>query len=253
MRPLAHRSRAAHRLAAAAGLSAVAVLAALVIPAGGLGGLADGSKNPGADGYKKAYAAKVGNKTAAAQGSGTIYLADGTHIHPNGLVDDGHGHSHNDPATKNSVSRSAPTTDEETADPTTPSQARAAVGAASEQRSQSEPKLSNVPVSAPQAATPTDRYNMFNGCYSLQSARTGRWLTDTNVPTFSAASEGAGTRSTSSRPHSAATCSTAPSAATSTAARPSRATPLHRARPATGWSRCRRPVSSPSRSPARAT
>ncbi len=188
MRPVANRSRAVHRLAAAAGLSAVAVLVAFVIPSGGLGGQA-----AGADGYKKAYAAKVGNKQSAAQGSGTIYLADGTHIHPNALGDDGHAHNHNDPATKNAVSRSAPTTDEETADPTTPEQARLAVGAASAQREETEPTLSNVPVTPAHAASPTSRYNMFNACYGVQSTKTGRWLTDANVPTFSAASQSAGT------------------------------------------------------------
>jgi hypothetical protein len=188
MRPLAHRSRAAHQLAAAAGLSAVAVLVAFVIPSGGLGGQA-----AGADGYKKAYAAKVGNKQSAAQGSGTIYLADGTHIHPNALTDDGHAHNHNDPATKNAVSRSAPTTDDETADPTTPEQARLAVGAAAAQRDETEPTLSNVPVTPAHAASPTNRYNMFNACYGVQSAKTGRWLTDSNVPTFAAASQNAGT------------------------------------------------------------
>ena len=192
MRPLAHRSRGVHRLAAAAGLSAVAVLVAFVIPSGGLGGQASGTV-AGTDGYKKAYAAKVKNVRSAAQGSGTIYLPDGTHIHPNGLVDDGHGHNHNDPATKNAVSRSAPVTDADTADPTTPAQAREAVGAAAAQREEAEPKLSNVPVSAAQPASPSNRYNMFNACYGLQSARTGRWLTDTNVPTFAAASEAAGT------------------------------------------------------------
>jgi len=64
---------------------------------------------------------------------------------------------------------------------------------AGEQREEAEPKLSNVPVSAAQPASPTNRYNMFNACYGLQSARTGRWLTDTNVPTFAAATEAAGT------------------------------------------------------------
>ncbi len=184
------RSSAGRRLVAAAGLSAVALLAAVVVPSGALDGLA---AKAGADGYKRAYAAKAANKQAAAQGSGTVFLADGSHIHPNGLVDDGHGHTHNDPATKNSVSRSAPTTDQETADPTTPEQARLAVGAAADQRDQAEPALSKVPVSPAHTATPTDRYNMFNACYGLQSARTGRWLTDANVPTFAAATQSAGT------------------------------------------------------------
>ena len=195
MRRLTHRPSAVPRLAAAAGLSAVALLTALVIPSGGLTGLDRRfrGRRCRADGYKKAYAAKAAEKTSAAQGSGTIFRADGTHPHPNALVDDGHSHSHNDPATKNAVSRAALTTDAETADPTTPTQARLAVGAAADQRDEPEPALSNVPVSPPHAASPTNRYNMFNACYGLQSSRTGRWLTDSNVPTFAAASSGAGT------------------------------------------------------------
>ncbi len=42
------------------------------------------TKGSGADGYKKAYVAAANNQRSAAQGSGTIFLADGTHIHPNG-------------------------------------------------------------------------------------------------------------------------------------------------------------------------
>jgi hypothetical protein len=189
MRRSTPHSSAGRRLVVAAGLSVGALVAAVVIPSGALGGHGGAV----ADGYKKAYAAKVGNKQSAAQGSGTIYLADGTHIHPNGIVDDGHGHNHNDPATKNSVSRAAPVTDADTADPTTPEQARIAVGAAASQRDETEPALSHVAVSAPQPASPTNRYNMFNACYGLQSATSGRWLTDANVPTFAAATEGAGT------------------------------------------------------------
>ena len=54
-----------------------------------------------------------------------MYLADGTHLHPGtGLVEGGPGHNDNDPETKNAVSRAAVITDDETADPTTPKQAR---------------------------------------------------------------------------------------------------------------------------------
>jgi hypothetical protein len=190
MRRPTPRSSAARRLVVAVALSLGALVAAFVVPGAFFGSPAAGGQ---ADGYKKAYVAQAKNTRAVAQGADTIYLPDGTHIHPNGLVDDGHGHNHNDPATKNSVSRAAPVTDTETADPTTPKQARLAVDDAAQQRKQSEPALSHVPVSAAHAATPTSRYNMFNACYGLQSATTGRWLTDANVPTFAAASESAGT------------------------------------------------------------
>src|SRR3954470_12702098 len=186
------RASAARRLVVAVGVTLGTLVTAFVVPGAFLG--SSGSTAAGrADAYKQSYVAQAKNTRAAAPGADTIYLADGTHIHPNGLVDDGHGHNHNDPATKNSVSRSAPTTDAETADPTTPQQARVAVDEASKQRNQVEPALSHVPVSAAQTASPTNRYNMFNACYGLQSTKTGRWLTDANVPTFAAASESAGT------------------------------------------------------------
>ena len=179
-------ARAARRLAVAVGVSVGAVLAAVVIPSGALSAF-EGEP----DGYKKAYAAATNKKTSGAQAAGTIFLADGTHLHPNGLAD-GHGHDHSDPKTKNSISRSAPVTDSDTADPTTPEQAQLAVGAAAAQRSQTEPRLSNVPVSAAQASTPTDRYNMFNACYGVQSSRTGRWLAPGTTPAFTATTIGAG-------------------------------------------------------------
>ena len=83
-------------------------------------------------------------------------------------------------------------TDAQTADPTTPDQAQRSVEAAAAQRAQSEPKLSSVPVSPAHATSPTDRYNMFNACYGLQSTRTGRWLSGDGTPAFAASTETAG-------------------------------------------------------------
>jgi hypothetical protein len=176
---------ARRRLAAAIGISVGAVVAAVALPSGALAGLSAAQS----DGYKKTYVAAANNQRSAAQGSGTVYFADGTHLHPNGLID---GHNHNDPRTKNSVSRTAPVTNAETADPTTPEQARVATRAAAAQRSEAEPQLSSVPVSPAHAATPSNRYNMFNACYGVQSTRTGRWLTGANTPTFTASTIGAG-------------------------------------------------------------
>ena len=173
-------SPAARRLVVAVGLSAGAVLAAIVVPSGALAGIVGSGDQ--SDAYKKAYAAKAQSQKSAAQGSGTIYLPDGSHIHRGGL-DDGHTHDHNDPATKNAVSRAATVTDAQTVDPTTPDQARRSVEAAAAQRAQSEPTLSSVPVSPAHATSPTDRYNMFNACYGLQSTRTGRWLGGDVTPT----------------------------------------------------------------------
>ncbi len=158
------------RIVAGVGLCAFAVLVALTTPSGGL-----------------------------ANASGKV--TEDSHVPPSGLVTADHevsdhdvsGHDHNDPRTKNSVSRTAPVTDAETADPTTPQQARAATAAAEAQRAEPEPKLSSVPVtSATHAPSPTDRYNMFNACYGIQSPRTGRWLTGATTPSFGSSSLGGG-------------------------------------------------------------
>jgi hypothetical protein len=190
MGPLTTRSGTKHpharrRLVVAVGISLGAVLAAVVVPSGALSGIAGAQ----ADGYKLSYVAKASNQKSAAQGAGTVFLADGTHTHSGAGAD---GHNHNDPRTKNAISRTAPVTDSDTADPTTPEQARLAVGAAESQRAQSEPSLSSVPVSAPHPSSPTDRYNMFNACYGLQSSTTGRWLAGATTPTFTAGSVDAG-------------------------------------------------------------
>ncbi len=180
-------SSARRRLFAAVSISAGAALAVVLLPGQGFSGAGDD-----VDGYKKAYATAAKNKASAAQGAGTVYLADGSHVHPNGLTD-GATHNHNDPKTKNAVSRSATVTTSETADPTTADQARLAASGAAEQRAETEPKLSSVPVvSTTHASSPTDRYNMFNACYGVQSAATGRWLGGATTPSFTATSIGAG-------------------------------------------------------------
>ncbi|HSK33495.1 MAG TPA: hypothetical protein VK903_08425, partial [Propionicimonas sp.] len=171
----------------AAAISVGGLLTAVVVPSGALSGLAGGE----ADAYKKAYRAEASTQRSAAEGSGTLFEADGGHPHAS-EVDDDHGHDHSDARTKNAISRTVTATDGETADPTTPAQARLAVGAAEEQRSQPEPRLSSVPVSTAHASSPTDRYNMFNACYGIQSTRSGRWLAGTTTPAFTAATIGEG-------------------------------------------------------------
>ncbi len=173
------RPRATRRLLASVGIAGGAVVAALVMPTGLLGIAGAGA----ADGYKQQYAARAATQLAAQQGQRTIYLPDGSHVHLDGTVDK-HGRLHKDPAVKNAVSRSAPVTNQETKDPTTPQQAEAHRRAAAEQRSESDPALTSVPLTPPQPSAPTDRYNMFNACYGLQSSTSGRWLTGLDEPAF---------------------------------------------------------------------
>src|SRR3954447_13792505 len=59
---------------------------------------------PGADALKKAYTAAAANKVAARSGAKAdriVYNADGSHTHLPGTPT----HDHNNPATKNSVTR----------------------------------------------------------------------------------------------------------------------------------------------------
>jgi hypothetical protein len=130
----------------------------------------------GADAVKKAYAATAANAAARKSADPVVFNADGTHTHLPGTPT----HDHNNPATKNLVSRvTAAEADGDITDPTTPAQAAANARAAAQQRAQSDPPLTHVPVDPPQPAVPTDRYNLFNACYGLQSTQTGRWLQGT--------------------------------------------------------------------------
>ncbi len=167
-------ARAGRRLAVAVGVSVGVLVATVVVPSGAFAGLVSG---PGA-GFLKTYDTKALNVRSSQQGGDkTVFLADGTHVHPGATGAEAVPHNDNDPKTKNAVSRAATVTDKDTADPTTPSQAQANARSAAVQRKQTEPTLGHVPVtSATHAASPTDRYNMFNACYGIQSTRSSRWL-----------------------------------------------------------------------------
>jgi hypothetical protein len=87
-------------------------------------------------------------------------------------------HHHNDPTTKNAISRTTDA-DADTTDPTTPAQRASNARTAAAQRDETQPPLTHVPVDPPQPDVPTDRYNLFNACYGLQSTATHRWLQGT--------------------------------------------------------------------------
>lgn len=61
-------------------------------------------------------------------------------------------------------------------DPTTATQRLASQDAVGDQRDDPDPALRTVPVDPAQPQVPTDRYNLFNSCYSLQSTATRKWL-----------------------------------------------------------------------------
>lgn len=91
-------------------------------------------------------------------------------------TDDGHGHDHADPATKNALSRSltGPET-AETADPTTPAQAAAARLVVELQRAEATPTMTTAEFEQARTVVPRNRWAMAGGCYALQ-APSGRWV-----------------------------------------------------------------------------
>ncbi len=91
-----------------------------------------------------------------------------------GASADGHDHVHNDPTTKNAISRTPASPG--TADPTSASRAAAGRAAVEAQRAEKDPTLLPGLAPARRASVPGDRYAMAGGCYALQ-APDGRWVT----------------------------------------------------------------------------
>lgn len=89
-------------------------------------------------------------------------------------VGDGHDHDHNDPATKNSLSRGGEVSPS-TQDPTTAAQAARSTAYVASQRRMRDPKLVKRSARIKRPPIPTSRYGMASGCYTLQ-APTGRYV-----------------------------------------------------------------------------
>jgi hypothetical protein len=86
------------------------------------------------------------------------------HVDPPGAAV--HSHNHNDPATKNSLSR-AGETGTDVQDPTTAEESRASAAYVAAERTLPDPRLTTAPVMGARLAHPQNRYAMANGCYSL--------------------------------------------------------------------------------------
>ncbi len=101
-------------------------------------------------------------------------------------------HDHNDPATKNDVSRGLAVGDN-VVDPTTSLERTASEAYVERERALPDPVLVKVPAYPSRQAVPGDRYAMAGGCYTLKTAsgryvtRTGTVLGATAVPLASAA------------------------------------------------------------------
>jgi len=136
---------------------AVLVAGALTLPTGGAD--RDGS-----------YRTAVERQTADGRPDEAL-----PHTHDDGAF--GHTHDHNDPRTKNAITRvleRGPAT----ADPTTPKQARANAAYAESARTSSDPELTHVPLRDPRRAVPQNRYVMAGGCYDLAGVPTFFQATD---------------------------------------------------------------------------
>jgi hypothetical protein len=111
---------------------------------------------------------------------------------------DDHGHVHDDPTTKNAISRSG---EAATApDRTTPRQRAASRARVATQRTLREPRLTRVPLRPRRRAVPEDRYAMAGGCYDVggqpltfQATGLGSYLLHSPDRTFLAADTGGAT------------------------------------------------------------
>jgi hypothetical protein len=84
------------------------------------------------------------------------------HVDPPGTAP----HHHNDPATKNSLSRAGDVS-AATQDPTSAAERRAHAAYVARERTTVDPTLTTVPVMQPRRDVPQDRYAMAGGCYRL--------------------------------------------------------------------------------------
>ena len=178
----------------------ISLLAAAGLVGSGLLGAAPGGTPP-AD-LPSLYDAQAGQRAAAVAASG-LHTHASTPEAENGAqtvnasFDDGHGHVHDDPATKNAVSRSGETA--AAPDTTTAHQRAASRRQVAAQRTQREPRLRGVPLRAERRRVPENRYAMAGGCYRLgtqpltfQATGLGTYLLYAPDRTFLAAS-GSGT------------------------------------------------------------
>ena len=130
-----------------------------------------------------AYASWVNSLPPDGQSSAVVAKAPDVTDPSQYVSADGHDHNHDDPATKNAVSRVKQTS--ATKDPTTAEQAAAAKAAVKAQRAEKDPTLVTAPAPPARTAVPADRYAMAGGCYALQDVASKKWVTRTGS-TFAA-------------------------------------------------------------------
>ena len=164
------------------GLAAGAVVATTLFIPGVIATYADGQARSGADALEQQHRSDAAAARFAAAGTTRTKHDHSRHDHTGpARRGDGHGHDHSDPLTKNAVSREiGSSVTPETADPTTAREAAAARDVVAAQRAEPDPKI--VPTAEPAARrdVPQNRYAMAGGCYALQLAGSGTWVTRTD-------------------------------------------------------------------------
>ena len=101
------------------------------------------------------------------------------HVDPPGATP----HDHNNPLTKNSLSR-AGEVGAATEDPTTAQEKRASTAYVAAERRGTDPELTTVPVTGARALHPQSRYAMANGCYTLTRGGEPLFFKPTRLGTY---------------------------------------------------------------------
>ncbi len=91
-------------------------------------------------------------------------------------------HNHNDPATKNSLSRSSDAA--AAVDPTSPAEKAAHAAYVARERALPDPPLTTVPVMQKRTKVPEDVYAMANGCYRLTKRGEPLFFKPTGLGTY---------------------------------------------------------------------
>ena len=173
-----------------------------LLAAGGLvtgGVLSIGPGGPASANLSSTYDAQVRQRAeVAAEGRPHTHPgATGTAAGIAAIVGGGHGHVHNDPATKNAISRSGEAAS--APDRTTPRQRAASRARVVAQRTQRKPRLKGVPLRSKRRQVPESGYAMAGGCYRLgghpltfQATGLGTYLLYAADRTFLAGTAGGG-------------------------------------------------------------
>ncbi|MGZ6745340.1 MAG: hypothetical protein ACXVD0_05485 [Nocardioides sp.] len=125
------------------------------------------------------YGSRGGTLLARYDATKAAVLESLPHVDPPGTPP----HDHNNPLTKNSLSR-AGETGPETQDPTTAAEKAASAAYVAAERRTADPTLTTVPVMQPRLLHPQDRYAMANGCYSLTPGSEPLYFKPTKLGTY---------------------------------------------------------------------